>query len=122
MSIGDFFITLGNQSQATREAMQAAPVENLTFRYDTVRGSCFGAYAPDKITDEAVRKLAGLEQLPWDPCGEEDKGYRYFVGFRCVEDPARSVALYDRWGTWRMSGDAETLAAFERWAAARLEV
>jgi hypothetical protein len=86
-----------------------------------VRGSCFGTYAPERITDEAVCKLAGVERLPWDPCGEQEKGYRYFVGFRCVEDPTRTVALYDRWGTWRMSGDAETLAAFERWAAAQLE-
>jgi hypothetical protein len=117
-----FYDVLAAQHRAVREEIEAAPAEELTFRHDAeVRGSCFGAYASNKITDDTMLRLAGIEKLPLDPCGEEEKGYGYCVGFVCVEDERRTVVLYDRWGVWRMSGDAATLAAFEKWASAKLE-
>lgn len=117
-----FYCQLAAQSAATREAMNEAEPEALSFTYDpSLYSACFCAYAPEKLnSDEAVRKLAGLDRLPYNGC-EPEKGYGSEVGFRCDQDSERAVVLYDRHGTWRMSGNAEDLAAFERWAAGQFE-
>jgi len=117
----DYYVALAAQNQATRSAVEELAPEALAFEYDAMGGqeSYFCGYAPDKLSNEALAYLAGLEALPSNGC-EPEKGYDHVLVFRVAGEPSRRVVVYDRYGSWRWSGDAETLAAFELWAATRL--